>query len=224
MEILKTMDYEKFKFLKENRTVETTKTLRKSIEAYDLTEYRPVLVTKSYEIVDGQHRFEVSKELGKPIYYIVMNDDVDIRKAMTLLNTAQKNWRMPDYLHRYVSEGRKNYIDFFRFLQFHQISDSYIGMASIVFQGDDKDYTKKFREGSLSPKWDKAEIVMSIIRNCGTNVAMNRHFAEAFVRFYKTHTDREIKKLLKNIKSVPCYGSMKLFTIEFENIIENRRR
>lgn len=75
MEIQKTTDYKLFKKLDGNRDVKKTNALVKSIREFDLTMYSPIIVSVDFRIIDGQHRFAACRELGLPIYYIVMCDN-----------------------------------------------------------------------------------------------------------------------------------------------------
>ena len=43
--------------------------LRKSIEKKYL--FTVILVNESYEIIDGQHRFEIIRELNLPLHYVI---------------------------------------------------------------------------------------------------------------------------------------------------------
>lgn len=67
IEIHKSTDYGWFKFLPTNRTVVTSTRVKDSVETFDLTPYVPLIVTKDGYIIDGQNRFKVCRELGKPI-------------------------------------------------------------------------------------------------------------------------------------------------------------
>ena len=77
MEIKKTYDYSKFKFLSYNRAVGSNKKLMRSIEMANLTSVCPIIVTPKMEIIDGQNRFEVCKSKGMPIFYVVYEGDAE---------------------------------------------------------------------------------------------------------------------------------------------------
>lgn len=107
--MLKTSDYNLFKPHKSNRPLDPTnlKKIRKSIEMNNLLEFRPILVNSNYEIIDGNHRFHVAKELGLPLYYQVNHEEIQC--DMLLLNANQKCWSLMDYIHYYHQQGDKNY-------------------------------------------------------------------------------------------------------------------
>jgi len=83
-EIKKESDYEKFHFASFNRSLvrATINKLKSEFKKENNFMYFPIIVDKDMAIIDGQHRFTVSKELNLPIYYMVKDKRVmpsDIR-------------------------------------------------------------------------------------------------------------------------------------------------
>ena len=72
MEILRTNNYDMFKFKKENREINYNKVnnlKRKLID--DGRQIMPIICNKNMEIIDGQHRFEALKELAWDVMYYI---------------------------------------------------------------------------------------------------------------------------------------------------------
>lgn len=107
--VQKTNDYNKFKTKQGNRDLNQLhlKRLKSSIQEMDLLHANPILVNERFEIIDGQHRFNVCVELGKPIYYIVVKG-LGLREIQ-VLNANSKNWKMEDYIDGYCSMGMEEY-------------------------------------------------------------------------------------------------------------------
>ena len=101
--VQKTNDYTKFKTKQGNRDLNQLhlKRLKSSVEDIDLLHANPILVNERLEIIDGQHRFNVCVDLGKPIYYIVVKG-LGLREIQ-ILNANSKNWKMEDYIDGYCS-------------------------------------------------------------------------------------------------------------------------
>ena len=103
-----TKNYGQFKKTKGNRplNVSHVNKIKKAIAVKDLK--LPILVTKDMDIRDGHHTFQARKELGLPIYYIVLesNDAYD----MALLNSNRSQWNMDDFLNFYCTYQRKDYL------------------------------------------------------------------------------------------------------------------
>lgn len=107
MSIYHTKEYGKFKHLNGNRGIVKPhlKRLKLSIEKKYL--FSPILVNEKHEIIDGQHRFEICKELGLPIYYLIKRG-YGLEEVQTL-NSNLKNWGTDDYMNGYIEMGIEDY-------------------------------------------------------------------------------------------------------------------
>ena len=105
-----TKDYSRFSFIRGNRDISQKKVdkLIASIESgLDLLPYCPIIVSETMKIIDGQHRFYVSKSLGKPVHY-VMCDVTDIRRIAEMNSNTDK-WKMKDFVNCYIDLGTEDY-------------------------------------------------------------------------------------------------------------------
>jgi hypothetical protein len=108
LEVFKTKNYEMFKYLEGNRSINALhlKRLMSSMDEQHLIS--PIIVNERYEIIDGQHRYEASKALNLPLYYI------QIKKyglsEVQRFNSNQKNFSYEDYLNGYCDLGYEDYI------------------------------------------------------------------------------------------------------------------
>jgi hypothetical protein len=113
LKLQQTKNYNQFKKLSQNRKVNTRQVLNleNSIKELDLTMFNPIMVKNNY-IIDGQHRFDACRNLGKDIWYIELDHlkEQDIPRAITLLNSNAKNWSAEDYLNLYCHLGVQDYI------------------------------------------------------------------------------------------------------------------
>lgn len=129
-------DYTKFKYLNGNRNVSELhiERLRQSFINHHL--FTPILVNNNYEIIDGQHRYEASKLLNLPIYFIIKNYGII---ETQILNTNNKNWKKEDYLIGYCKMGKPEYIKFQQFMiDFPQFK---IGAAERILTNEAKGST-----------------------------------------------------------------------------------
>lgn len=106
--IRKTEDYGIFKALEGNREVlnQRKARVRNSINQIGLIP-EPVIVNEKYEIIDGQARVEVCKELRIPVYYCVI-PGLGVKECVTL-NSTQTNWTLNDYINSLSIAGNENY-------------------------------------------------------------------------------------------------------------------
>ena len=104
-----TRDYEQFKLLKGNRAVTSQRKekIKNSIlEVGYVTS--PILVNENMEIIDGQGRFEVLKELNMPIEYIV-HPGISLKECIAM-NVNQTSWKLQDYIKSYADAGVPDYV------------------------------------------------------------------------------------------------------------------
>lgn len=146
--IMSTTDYEKFKFRKGNRTLNRKNFLKLVNSMKEKQLMIPILVNEKFEIIDGQHRFSASKELGLPIYYYIIEGYGS--EEMQRANLVSSNWTKEDFLSMYVEEGNQNYE------QIQEIKDTFdvsIGLMIKVFAKmkgiNQKMISKSFEEGTI---------------------------------------------------------------------------
>lgn len=103
-----TKDYSIFKSIDGNRSVNQLhlRRLKNSIASNYL--FTVIIVNEKYQIIDGQHRFEVIKELGYPLHYIICKNYG--LKEVHIFNQNNKTWNADDYLEGYIRLGYENYI------------------------------------------------------------------------------------------------------------------
>jgi len=109
-----TKNYDQFKILKGNRTVNMLHVEKLKISFGRKYLLSPIIVNENFEIIDGQHRFVAAKELGLPVYYIAIGGYslMDIQ----IYNTNASNWKKKDFLNMYCDLGRPAYVQFKKFM------------------------------------------------------------------------------------------------------------
>jgi len=85
--------------------------LKKSMQDNYL--FTVITVNENYEIIDGQHRFDVIKELNLPLNYIICSG-YGLREVH-ILNQISKTWNADDYLTGYCNLG---YVDYIKYKEF----------------------------------------------------------------------------------------------------------
>lgn len=102
-----TKDYFPFKTINGNRNINSLhlKRLKESISKNYL--FTVIVVNEDYEIIDGQHRFEVIKELELPLNYIKCTGYG--LNEVHILNENSKDWTANDFLSGYCDLGLADY-------------------------------------------------------------------------------------------------------------------
>lgn len=215
LKMYQTKDYAKFKFLEYNRTTTTTKALKESIEQCDMTAYAPIIVTRKYEIIDGQNRFVVCRELNKPVTYVFYDGIPEY--AMIKLNTVVRQWKNKDWLEYYVGKGNPTYI---KFKNLQEKTNTTLANAIVLFSQAQTN-SKSFNNGNLKDNSDYMEAISEYINDCAVPATYKgfRPFVTAIQNFYLRHKDDK-KQLMKAArKCSECYKFAT--TAEYERTFEN---
>lgn len=143
-QIYTTKDYFMFKPIDGNRNKNLLhiNRLKKSMGKNYL--FTIIIVNEKYEIIDGQHRFDVIKELELPLNYVVCEgyglDEVHI------LNQNSKTWGADDYLEGYCKLGYADYIAYREFKNTYTLGhNECITLLGGVANGGES--LKRFYEG-----------------------------------------------------------------------------
>jgi len=218
---MKTKNYSKFVFSKQNREVKTKTvlSLKESMVKFGFIPGRPVLITKEWVIVDGQHRFLAARDLGIEIEFEILEGDY--LDKMIHLNSTQSNWTLEDYVNSYASQN----IDCYRkLLKFKEKYDLNLSSAiTIFFSASVK--SVNIKKGEILKINSNADQVADFISNCHT-VAYNKDnkFVRAIVSVYDKLTKSQLSKLKSRLIIVPKLSNSSDFITAFENIINKGKR
>jgi disulfide oxidoreductase YuzD len=119
-QIYTTFDYSVFKSIGGNRNLNEIhiQRLKKSMQKEYL--FTVIVVNEKFEIIDGNHRFNIIKELGLPINYTIcygygLNE-------VHILNQNSKTWTADDYMEGYANLGKSDYVTYKKFKEKHGYS------------------------------------------------------------------------------------------------------
>lgn len=159
--IYTTRDYNKFKRLIGNREVSRQRIaiIKKSIETVGYIS-NPIIVNEKFEIIDGQGRFAVLKELGMPIEYrIIPGLTIEHCQAMNLKATG---WTLEDYVKSYAETGNENYI---RLIELHKETGLSYCVIANAKEGSICSGAKTIliREGKLEIPEDKLDSIKDVL-------------------------------------------------------------
>ena len=205
-QVYKTNDYSKFKSKDGNRNLNELhlKRLTESVKQNDLLHANPILVNEKYEIIDGQHRFNVCRELGKSVHYIKVKG-LGLNEIQ-VLNANSKNWKIEDYIDGYCSMGKSHYLELKKY-----INSTNLGVTVLValFCGSDNgDYITNLKNGDLKiTHKHRGLVILKWINEWQTHYAgfSRRSFVLALAHLY-TVKGYNHDKMMQKIK----YQSAKL--------------
>lgn len=172
-QIYKTENLDQFKFLKGNRKVNISTKLRNSVREHGIV--TPIKVNKKMEVVDGQHRLALAKELGLPVKYMFDEGDINVAE----LNSTSRAWNLSDYIHQYATLG------YAQFAKLVSLMDSYpaLRLTSTIAQAQGRtnsSYRKNdsIKDGTFSFKnykeYEKfAGVYQNFIDTTGVRSSLN---------------------------------------------------
>jgi hypothetical protein len=186
--ILKTKKYTMFLPDPGNRPVTLDgprrKALRKSMQKYGFLAAYPIVCKPEggkLVVVDGQARLAVAKELGIPVWYIVVDTDQQIDTAA--LDGTHAPWTIEDYARRWAAAWKQDYAELLQFCKDNNMAIS-VAMGILSSQGehstsDNHHSIKMFRAGEFT--------------------ITSREIADRVARLYKSFTSGSwVRRQLRN--------------------------
>ncbi len=158
-----TTDYFLFKSIDGNRNKNLLhiNRLKKSMAENYL--FTIIVVNENYEIIDGQHRFDVIQELNLPLHY-VMCEGYGLNEVH-ILNQNSKTWNADDYLTGYSNMGYEDYLKYAAFKAKYNLGhNETMSLLSGIPNKIDIDvfYSGDFKIKSLKYAEDMIEKIMMI--------------------------------------------------------------
>lgn len=147
--IYTTTNYEKFKFINGNRKL-NKRNLAKLVTSMNEEQLTmPICVNKNYYIIDGQHRYEVCKELGLPIYFYI-EPEYDIEQVKRA-NLVSSTWKKEDFLNMHIEDGLETYNNINEVLHSYEIKISdFLRILGICQKKNTSILSKQFEDGTIS--------------------------------------------------------------------------
>lgn len=123
-----TRNYEQFKTLLGNRSVEEERIekIEKSMMIKQIP--IPIIVNEHMEVIDGQGRLEVCKRNNLPIWYCVC-PGLTINDCF-IANIYSTNWSEKDVLKRYATTGNENYKRVIKVMERFRINAAMVMLAA----------------------------------------------------------------------------------------------
>ena len=220
---MKTLDYNKFKFLTQNRDIHQSKVdnIAESIKEIGFLESRAILIDRNWYVIDGQHRLNACIKLGIPAVYEVC--DIDTNRAMILLNKTQQIWRLDDYIKSYAKQGIECYQYLVNFEQKYKLG---ISNSIICCMSSNGRNASKIRNGEVFKINKNSVDVANFLLNCKPffHFYLNKNFVQAVENCFTNLDEKNINKLFSRISSIQQQPSVSDYLIVFENILNKNKK
>jgi len=205
VKILQTSDYDQFKTQDGNRPLLKNDLIKieKKILDNNLLRYHPILVSKEFEIIDGQHRLEVARRNSLTISFIVMTEDSSLRTTQSV-NTTGKPWTVRDFLNSYIALNQQEYIKFNEYLERYKFLTvgQLIDLGSVRRASAQK--TECFRDGDLEMRG--CEFLTGTLNNihlyicCSIPLSSSTHFQRFMFMAAKRNIVFDHQRMIKRIE------------------------
>lgn len=228
--LLSTNNYGLFCYKDINRPIQTEKHKRlyASMKAHGFIKSFPITVKRKkgkLEILDGQHRHAIAMQLKLTIYYIEIENDIDIPE----INSTQVPWTVQTFIDSYAQAGKQDYIMVkeFKNKYFLPIGECAALLAgTIAYQNvypQIKNGTYKVKDIAHA---ERVGSVLSQISQVYKN-ANKKPFIDAICSICRLK-DVELTRLIENIKKHPHimqpYGTRDTVLTMLEQIYNFGRR
>jgi hypothetical protein len=125
-QIQTTKNYNQFASITGNRNLNSGKIdkIVTDVNAgFNMLPYYPIIVFKDgdlYRIIDGQHRFEVSKKTDNDVHFVVC-ENITLKQIATL-NSRGEKWKPTDFMNCYIKLGLSDYEEVLYIMQQYKIN------------------------------------------------------------------------------------------------------
>lgn len=129
IKVYHTTNYNAFKIIKGNRKLNQNKIIRikDAINgSLDMLRFCPIIVDSEMNVIDGQHRLQICKDMKRPVYYVISTYKVTLRNVARL-NANTEKWKTIDYITCWIQNGDQGYVKAKEIVE-----DSGIGYAVIL--------------------------------------------------------------------------------------------
>src|SRR5579862_1624129 len=225
-------DYTGFKTILGNRKINEAKIKRiiKEIDAgNDMLKYYPIQVAEkndALEIIDGQHRFLICKQLKRPIHYIVVQENKSLPEIAKLNSNVEK-WSQQDFIDCYIKQGNDHYVQLNAFIKKHRLPVT--TAISLLLTGDVSTRTEEtrvgFEHGLFEVKArDRAIKVLSMVEKFKPfkNIKeTDREFMDALILIRasgKIEIDDLAEKVQKHSELLTAQNGFKNYIFKLEEI------
>lgn len=180
-----TRDYGAFKSILGNRDLSQRKINRiiSDIEnGLDMLRYCPIIVDRDMNVIDGQHRLFVARQIRSNIWYVISDtlSLIDIAR----INSNTEKWKPSDFLNAYLVHGLEDYKILDEFVNRQGIS---LGIGiKLLSQGcvsgtgiTQKKVMPDFQQGKFKVNhMDYAEELMAVVKRFSS---FNKHLTRDFI-------------------------------------------
>jgi len=228
--INQTKQYNLFSYDRGNRPLNIAKhrKLLESMKKYGFITSYPLTVHKkngSFIIKDGQHRHAIAAMLELPVYYVEIEQNINIPE----INSTAVTWSLQTYIDSFAQRGFRHYLDVIEFRKKYKIPLN-ISVSLLAGKRDTKTVGESIKSGKFKVTnyrgAHRVALVIARLRRVYPK-ANSRAFVYAIVAIYKVKgvdMDRLITSIEKHPDRLFPYGTTEAVVQMLEGIYNFGRR
>jgi len=229
MVVYRTRNYSQFKTISSNRELVQSHLEQLKMSIKNKGQYTPIIVKNNGEVVEGQHRLQVCKDLQIPVLYLVRDLDIS---DISEMNSKSRNWKNSDYLRHWAKRGYTPYMRLLEIQKANQDLGIEVSNYVIIFGNDGQKSLENFKNGQFKLQYeDRGLSVLRIYRKIKSYYEGNPNnvFFRALAHLAmlekegKFNIERFIKKLKR--RTLPkLQGVLRDYLYEMEKIYNLNER
>jgi hypothetical protein len=232
MEIQQSKKYEQFENIIGNRVLSVSKIdkICNDVNAgFNMLPYCPIVVSENelgfFHIIDGQHRFEVSKKTNNPVYYVVCN--TLSLKQIAQLNSRGDKWKANDFLNCYINLGIEDYKILKEFMKAHDTNIK-LSIDLLMYNKHTEKSTDDFQSGDFRVKFmEEVTMLVELTESIFKRYAFSRdRYLIGAVQIIAKKGKCDFEKLKQKISSAPNlmdkHGDVKNYIYNIERVYNHK--
>lgn len=156
-------NHDLFTFMNNNRDVDynNVNKIKESIEKHGFLN-QPILVSKDFQIIDGQHRYlawkSIDNRVRPKIKFMIETSETEIEQLCKITNVISKPWKDLDFVKFYAKSSIENSADYRSILNVleycneKKIKVSVMFIVNLLAKTDNSEMTKAVKEGNFKCK------------------------------------------------------------------------
>lgn len=229
-----TREYSRFKNIWGNRELSQSKIKKLTndiVNGLDMLRYCPIIVDDQMNVIDGQHRLWVAKQLKSNIWYVIA--DKKNLHEIAKINSAVERWKVKDFINCYCTLANENYKTLEAFMSKNNVNATIainLLAAGVINTNSGTAATSKetFEAGQFKVKFEKDanELMALVSKFHGYKGYNSRSFIEAIQRIKRANKcdmDRLIENFQTNMKIMDGALSVKQIIVKLEEIYNHKK-
>ena len=231
MEIQQSNNYQDFGNIIGNRVLSPSKIEKICNDVnngFNMLPFCPIVVSEHesvYHIIDGQHRFEVSKQTKNPVYFVICNT-LSLNQ-IAQLNSRGEKWKPQDFLNCYIKLGIKDYERVLEVMHKHKIAIK-LSIDLLMYNNPKVKSTDTFQSGGFECKYfDETDALLTLTEDLfgQYRFSKDRNLIGAVQELLKQNLC-DFDKLKNKISEAPMVmdrqASVKLYMSNIERVYNHK--